>query len=220
MGDTRIIPPTHDRSDLLAAFAATVLVAASDHREVMNWSDVVAELVSDARQRSDRRVALAPTLVAAEPALPDALRDAGLDVVVPDADDPAAAVADVPVGVVRGELGVAETGSVLVSEHALADRVVTMLCNRLVQVVHAEDVVARLDDVAVWLSAHAGAASFVSLMTGPSRTADIERSLTIGVQGPQEVGVRVLTGDRTVDPMRTADPPRSPSVQPPAGGAA
>jgi L-lactate dehydrogenase complex protein LldG len=196
MAGMHIGTSTVDRTGVLTAFAAKVLLAASDHREVTGWEDVVAELAQDAEARADRRVALSPTLVAAEPKLVDALSDAGLHVIVPGPEDPAAAVADVPVGVVRGEIGVAETGSVLVSEHSLEDRVVTMLCHRLIQVVHADDVAPRLDDLAGWLSAHRGEAAFVSLMTGPSRTADIERSLTIGVQGPQEVGVRVLTGPR------------------------
>jgi L-lactate utilization protein LutC len=205
MGDPLSTPVTsaHVRAGLLAAFEATVLVASSDHRQVAGWVEIVDELSADARERDDRRVALSPTLLVAEPTLPEKLRRAGLEAVVPDDRDPAAAVADVPVGIVRGELGIAETGSVLVSEHALADRVVTMLCHRLFQVVRAEDIVARLDDLAAWLSAHRDSASFVSLMTGPSRTADIERSLTIGVQGPQEVSVRVLTGDRSGDPTGT-----------------
>lgn len=196
MGSTHIGERTTDRVGVLAAFAAKVVLAASDHREVDGWEEVISELVKDADTREDRRIAVSPTLVAAEPTLVAALRDAGLEVVVPGPADPAAEVADVPVGMVRGEIGVAETGSVLVSEHALEDRVVTMLCHRLIQVVHADDVRPRLDDLAAWLSAHRDAAAFVSLMTGPSRTADIERSLTIGVQGPQEVGVRVLTGPR------------------------
>lgn len=197
------------RAGALATFAAMAAVASSDHREVTDWSDVIAELVADSRRQADHRIALSPTLVEAEPALPAALRAAGLDVIVPGPVDPASEVADVPVGMVRGELAVAETGSVLVSEHALEDRVVTMLCHRLVQVVHADDVVTRLDDLARWLSEHRGSAAFVSLMTGPSRTADIERSLTIGVQGPQEVHVRVLTGPRApaaAAPTPTGDP--------------
>jgi len=38
----------------------------------------------------------------------------------------------------------------------------------------------------------AGLPAYASLTTGPSRTADIERSLTIGVQGPNAVHVVVL----------------------------
>jgi L-lactate dehydrogenase complex protein LldG len=138
-------------------------------------------------------VALAPSLAHARPELVARFTDAGFEVAVPDGDDPAAAVADVPLAVVRAELAVAETGSVLVSEHALGDRVVTMLCRRLVQVVDAGTIVARLEGAADWLRQRSGQPGFASLMTGPSRTADIERSLTIGVQGPDEVDVVVLT---------------------------
>jgi L-lactate dehydrogenase complex protein LldG len=192
--------------DLLAAFAATVEASAADHRNVQDWPDVVRE-VCDAPLQGDRRVAISPSLAASRPHLIAAFRTAGAIVVVPDEEDPAAAVADVAFGIVRGELGVAETGSVLVDEHTLGDRVVTMLCHRLIQVVHAEDVVARLDDVAAWLSARRGRAGFVALVTGPSRTADIERSLTIGVQGPQEVAVRVLASRRELDALDVTSPP-------------
>jgi L-lactate utilization protein LutC len=179
----------------------TVEAASSRYLELPDWEAVIAHLAADPELGSggnaaaDRRarLALAPSLAHAQPDLVAGFTDAGFEVAVPDGDDPAAQVADVPVAVVRAELAVAETGSVLIAEHALGDRVVTMLCRRLVQVVDGDTIVARLEDAADWLRERAGQPGFASLMTGPSRTADIERSLTIGVQGPDEVDVVVLT---------------------------
>jgi len=179
-------PPT---AAVRTRFRDRVAVASSSYHEVADWAELASWLAGDAPV-----VALAPSLDRAEPRLRVLLEQAGCQVVVPDGDDPAAAVADVPVGVVVGELAVAETGSVLVSEHELGDRVVTMLCQRLVQVIPAELIADRLESVAEWLAPRGGTPGFASLMTGPSRTADIERSLTIGVQGPDRVDVVVLTG--------------------------
>jgi L-lactate dehydrogenase complex protein LldG len=176
-------------------FEAMVGHASSAFHRLAGWSEVVA-LVA----RHGEVVAVAPSLARSHPQLVTHLEEAGLQVVVPDGADPAEAVADVPLAMVRGELAIAETGSVLVSEHDLGDRVVTMLCRRLVQVVDVDAVVDRLEAAADWLAERAGQPGFASLMTGPSRTADIERSLTIGVQGPDEVDVVVLdasgTGER------------------------
>ena len=166
-----------------------VEAVASTYTEVGGWDEVAAH----AAAHGDR-IAIAPSLHSAQPGLAASLEDLGCTVVVPGSVDPAADVADVPVAIVAGVMAVAETGSVLVSEHELRDRVVTMLCKRLLQVVIATDVVDRLDDAAAWLATRGGQAGFASLMTGPSRTADIERSLTIGVQGPDEVDVLVLLG--------------------------
>jgi L-lactate dehydrogenase complex protein LldG len=171
----------------LHRFRVAVEAAGSRYHELAGWDDVAA-LAAAGRGT----VAVAPSLAAGAPSLLTALQAAGAPLVRSEGDDPAAAVADVDTGVVRGELGVAETGSVLVSEHAVEDRVVSMLCRRLVQVVARDAVVDRLDAVATWLSERAGQPGFVSLMTGPSRTADIERTLTVGVQGPDAVEVLVL----------------------------
>lgn len=182
--------PVRQRPDHLARFEASVAAASAGYLEVAGWSQV-----ADHAGQHGRVVALAPSLASTHPQLRTALEDIGVRVVVPDGDDPAAEVADVPVAVVRAELGIAETGSLLISEHELGDRVVTMLCHRLIQVVELDDVVERLESAATWMADRRGQPGFASLMTGPSRTADIERRLTIGVQGPDEVDVLVLTGE-------------------------
>lgn len=176
---------TRAPTDVLAAFRREAEAASSEVVELASWRDVVAHVVERA---AGGRVALT-TEVAREREMMAGLEEAGVEVVVPT--DPREA-SDVAVGVVRGQLAIAESGSVVVSEHDLGDRVVAMLAVHGVQIVDRDRIVGSLDAAADWLSERAGSATYATLVTGPSRTADIERSLTIGVQGPASLDVVVL----------------------------
>lgn len=92
-------------------------------------------------------------------------------------------------GVTSAELGVAETGSVLLDEPDLESRLVSMSAERLVVLLPQSRLHSDLYAVSDWLNARAGCGTYATLLSGPSRTADIERSLTIGVQGPCELHV-------------------------------
>jgi L-lactate dehydrogenase complex protein LldG len=153
--------------------------------ELPGWEDVTALALGLA---GGGRIAVAPSLAAAQPALVGQL-DGRAE--LPDPARPAASIADAEVGIVRGVIAVAETGSVLLVEEELADRSVSMLSRALIQVVDRGNVVAGLEAMAERLVA-GGPPCYASLTTGPSRTADIERSLTIGVQGPNQVHVVIL----------------------------
>ena len=100
------------------------------------------------------------------------------------------------VGVVRAALGIAETGTCVVETDGEKTRLATMLPETSVIVLRAGDIVPRLVDAAGYLRDRQkdGRVSYTSFITGPSRTADIERVGAIGVHGPLEVHVILLEG--------------------------
>jgi L-lactate dehydrogenase complex protein LldG len=91
-----------------------------------------------------------------------------------------------------GEFAVAETGSVALNEPA-DDRARCFLAERLWLLVSERSLVRRLDDGVQRIGELIrGGATHPLLMSGPSRTADIERVLTIGVHGPRAVVIVVV----------------------------
>ncbi|HYY88514.1 MAG TPA: LUD domain-containing protein [Chloroflexota bacterium] len=94
--------------------------------------------------------------------------------------------------VAPAQLAVAETGSVLLDEPDV-DRAACFLAERLWVLVGAEQIVPTLEQALERVLAliQAGA-HHPQLVTGPSRTADIERVLTIGVHGPRALVVLVI----------------------------
>ncbi len=107
-----------------------------------------------------------------------------------------ASVADAPAGLSNAELAIAETGSVLLAENTLEARIVSMLTLTHFVLVHQRDLLPMLDDAGAYLQRMTRAGPeqrrYISLVTGPSRTADIERTLTVGVQGPKALCVFVI----------------------------
>ena len=99
------------------------------------------------------------------------------------------ATRDAPLGLSLGRLAIAETGSVLLSEPSLEDRSVGLLTLAHATLCPISVLVASLDDAVPMLRqlSLAEGGAFSTLVTGPSRTADIERVLTVGVQGPGKV---------------------------------
>ena len=109
---------------------------------------------------------------------------------------------DSALGLSIAHAGIAETGSALMAESTLADRSVGMLPRAQAIVIPTRALVPSLDEAAPILKALALAPgrNMVTLVTGPSRTADIERVLTVGVQGPGRV--MILFAD-DLEPVET-----------------
>jgi len=106
-----------------------------------------------------------------------------------------AAIAGAPVGLTGADFALAETGSLVLLSGAGRGRGVSLLPPYHVAIVGKRALLPGLADLGVELEAlhlnpdpaRSGAA--VQIITGPSRTADIELTLTRGVHGPKEVHV-------------------------------
>ena len=93
-----------------------------------------------------------------------------------------------------GLFAVAETGSVAVALPR-DERGRCLLAERLWLLVSADELVPTLDIALERISGVVRSGRpYVTLMTGPSRTADIERALTVGVHGPRELHVVLVDG--------------------------
>ncbi len=100
------------------------------------------------------------------------------------------ATRDQPWGLTTARGAIAESGSVVLQENELNRRSVSLMTNRLIVLCPIDQLLPDLEDAAKLLrDIAADGTSYATLVSGPSRTADIERQLTIGVQGPGELHV-------------------------------
>ena len=105
---------------------------------------------------------------------------------------PVARLAVTEIGLTGVDLAVAETGSLVLASGVGKGRAVSLLPPCHVALLGPDQLVESLEEAGVvleaWSVAESGATgSNIVLVTGPSRTADIELTLTRGVHGPREV---------------------------------
>jgi L-lactate dehydrogenase complex protein LldG len=96
-------------------------------------------------------------------------------------------LADVDIAVVRAAFGVAETGSIWLSEQDLRVNALAYLAQHLVALLDPGDIVGNLHHA--YRDPRFKTARYAVLVTGPSATADIEGVLIHGAQGVRSLTV-------------------------------
>jgi L-lactate dehydrogenase complex protein LldG len=181
-------------NDLFVRFQQRLAAVGGESHSVERLEQA-AEIIAAHPALTNKQVVVAPDFAASQPweAILPLLKDKGIE--IHEAGSPAS-VADAPAGLSGAELAIAETGSVLLAENALEARVVGMLTLTHFVLVREGTLFPMLEDAGKLLQqltkAGPNQRHYVSLVTGPSRTADIERTLTIGVQGPKALCVIVV----------------------------
>ena len=86
--------------------------------------------------------------------------------------------------------GLADTGSVVLAASPQEPRARSLLPDVHVSLLREDRILAGLDELFARIGP--GLPSALAIVTGPSRSADIEQKLTVGVHGPREVHVVLL----------------------------
>ena len=113
--------------------------------------------------------------------------DVGEFAVTPNASD----IFRFDVGVTTAQAAIAETGTLVLDSAHEQHRLVSLVPPVHIAIVGASTICATLSDALTTLQNGKELSPAVTFITGPSRTADIELTLTIGVHGPQELYVIV-----------------------------
>ena len=183
--------PTESLVDLFAFRLSTVGGHAS---HVADSEAAAGSIQSIAAATTDRTIWISEDVTRRAPDAAATLHRLGFETMVPA--NPAE-VRDQPLGLAIAVGAIAETGSVILSEPRVDSRSVTLMTETLIVVCPLAALMPSLDEAAgVLRTISAGGASYATFVTGPSRTADIERQLTVGVQGPSAFHV-VLVDDLT-----------------------
>jgi L-lactate utilization protein LutC len=85
--------------------------------------------------------------------------------------------------------GVAESGTIVVSEGRNKPVRASMLCEHYVAILNHENIVPAFEDLFVSFEQ---LPANLCLITGPSRTADIEKTLIMGMHGPSKVSIVIV----------------------------
>jgi L-lactate dehydrogenase complex protein LldG len=94
-------------------------------------------------------------------------------------------------GVTGAQAAIAETGTLVLTSGAERHRLISLLPPIHVAVLEASQIVETLGDALKLARGHPA----VTFITGPSRTADIELTLVVGVHGPKELHVLLIDDD-------------------------
>lgn len=116
------------------------------------------------------------------------LRSLGVDLVSPTADKREIALCDL--GITEADYLLPETGTLVLTSSAEKPRAVSLLPPIHLAIVHPEMLRPDLHQV----FAQAKNSPYLVFITGPSRTADIELTVTLGVHGPKSLHIWMLEG--------------------------
>ncbi len=104
-------------------------------------------------------------------------------------------LAGIDVSFTTAKAAIADTASCILESSSEETRIATMVCEVHVVALPKSAIVPSSYDAEDYLnSLMKGGPAYTAFISGPSRTADIERVLTLGVHGPLELHVALMEG--------------------------
>ena len=163
----------NNNSDLIDLFKRSVESVAGRCIVTTDVTDCLSTIITNLRPQ---RIALSDKVQ-----LPDLeIEEVG---VAPNARD----IFRFDVGISSAQAAIAETGTLVLDSAFERHRLVSLVPPVHIAIVSASKICETLSEVLALLHNDREISPAVTFITGPSRTADIELTLAIGVHGPQEL---------------------------------
>ncbi len=192
--DVKLSPPNGISPSLIDIFSENLKAVGGHTVVARNENDVAAAvtgIISDLQKTPlrARRIALSDA-----PALNRFTRQIAVDVDEITTSPSAAELFDYDVGISTAQAAIAETGTLVLESELERHRLVSLVPPVHIAIVEAADICLTLGEALAAVGRGSDLSPTITLITGPSRTADIELTLAIGVHGPQELFVIVNEG--------------------------
>lgn len=172
---------------LFAEFEERAKAVSAEMFHVATLTEAQEALIRLVEAANVKKAVVAESPLQRAAGITEALRSQGIEVYTqPEEIAEHAPTADI--GISGVEFGVAETGSVFQEGTAIATRLVTILPPLHVVFLSSANIVPGITE-AFEIIAEKFDRGYIGFITGPSRTADIERVLTIGVHGPSRFAI-------------------------------
>ena len=183
--------PAVERSSLIQTFKEN-LEAVGGHcivvENVAEATQAVTEIIADVQRTPllARRIALSNSLL-----VQTVCRGIQIDVDEMTVSPSRAEIFSYDVGVSAVQYAIAETGTLVLESEAERHRLISLVPPAHIAIVEADKICLTVAEALAKVN-QGNLSPTVTFITGPSRTADIELTLTIGVHGPQELYVIVI----------------------------
>lgn len=178
----RIRVPETDRETRIASMLARVEALAGTALRTADPLAVVGNLIAGKTAVASN----APFLVACGIAALPGVRSG-----VTDREELRELCAAADAGITSADYALADTGTLVMLASPQEARLISLLPPMHIAVVPAQRILSGLDELFSLLPDPAAVSSSMVLITGPSRTADIEQILVRGVHGPGQIAVVV-----------------------------
>jgi L-lactate dehydrogenase complex protein LldG len=213
-GDLPVTPASDDGRSPAQRFVEE-LRAVGGVVELVSPADVAGAVAAAAEEAEARTAVVGPDLGPFADRVTEGLRRAAVEILEPEgATGWREACSRVDLGVTGALLGVASSGSILTAAGPASSRLASLLPPAHLAILPVERLVPGFEELFAALGDHFEEASSAVLITGPSRTADIEMVLVRGVHGPRHVHVLLVEEpgrtSKKKRPARAADRPPPP----------
>jgi L-lactate dehydrogenase complex protein LldG len=178
----RLRIPEVNRDRRIASMIERVVALAGNARCEPNPRDYVAAAIKGKTAVASNSPFLAECGITGLP---------GVQSGITDRDQLRTACATADIGITSADYALADTGTLVMLSTPHEARLVSLLPPVHIAVVPSERLLTGLDELFTLLPNPAEVASSMVLITGPSRTADIEQILVRGVHGPGQITVLI-----------------------------